>query len=81
MKGHVLYQWTTRYPDGTEGAISAWVEGVGHIPLYTRDRTTADRMMVTAEAHARSTGQMVWLRTWTRYEDNEHIIPVQGKPQ
>jgi hypothetical protein len=79
MSEHRLYQWTTKYPDGSEGAISGYVPTVGHVPLYTRDRATADKMMVIAEQHARTTGQRCWLRTWLTYEDNEFIVPVDGR--
>lgn len=69
VKENQLFQWATVYPDGSIGAISEMIPGVGHVPLYARSREMAERMRPIAMHHAIVTQQKVWLRVWTVFKD------------
>ena len=71
MKGHELWMWMTRYPDGSEGAIGVMIDGMGHVPLQARTREQIEELRGVAVGHGRGLGQPVWLRQWTAFTDHE----------
>lgn len=63
---YVLYGWVVLEADGTEGLVSAFVPGIGHVPLITRQENIAKKMFRPhAQAHADSTGLPVRLLKFT----------------
>lgn len=70
-----LYVWVSEYPDGSIGVVGGGFLGGGVVvPLVTRDpRVAYSFYRPWADMHKQETGQRVWLRKYTTFEDEADI--------
>lgn len=70
----MIWVWMSEYPDKTVGAIGAFVNNIGHVPLYTRSEEVArGAFKELAVSHRKASGQRVWLRRYVAWEDEEEL--------
>ena len=61
-----MWAWVVEEPDGSEGIISAYLPGSGHMPLVTSQERNAHRLEQVARQHNERTGKPVRLNVYRR---------------